>query len=72
LTSGRSSTPRTTLKIAALAPMPSASVTTTVAARPLARRRERKPIRMSRPRAAAASSQRPYQTRRIESRIAGT
>src|SRR5438132_2759291 len=47
LTSGRSSTPRTTLKIAALAPMPSASVTTTVAASPFARVSERRAKRRS-------------------------
>jgi hypothetical protein len=41
LTSGRSSTPRTTLKMAALAPMPSASVRATVIARPLLRASER-------------------------------
>src|SRR5258706_10165482 len=41
LTSGRRRTPRTTLKIDALAPIPSASVTTTVAESPLARLRER-------------------------------
>src|SRR5437867_560503 len=41
LTSGRSSTPRTTLKMAALAPMPRARVKTTVKVRPLARIRER-------------------------------
>ncbi len=72
LTSGRRSTPRTTLKIAALAPMPSASVTTTVAARPLARRSERRANRMSRPRAAASSSQRGRQTLRIDSRVSVT
>jgi hypothetical protein len=47
LTSGRSSTPRTTLKMAALAPMPSASVMTTVTAMPFARSSERRPMRMS-------------------------
>src|SRR5260221_6676932 len=47
LTSGRSSTPRTTLKIAALAPMPSASVTTTVSASPLTRASDRKAKRKS-------------------------
>src|ERR1700682_912315 len=41
LTSGRRSTPRTRVKIAALAPMPSASVSTTVMASPLLRPRER-------------------------------
>src|SRR4029453_2569420 len=41
-TRGRSKTPRTTLKMAALAPMPSASVTMTVRARPEARVRERR------------------------------
>src|SRR6267142_3045771 len=41
LTSGRRRTPRTRLKIAALAPMPSASVSTTVIARPLLRASER-------------------------------
>src|SRR3954451_25269351 len=41
LTSGRRSTPRTTLKMAALAPIPSASVTTTVSDRPFARRSDR-------------------------------
>src|SRR5438477_3970696 len=38
---GRRSTPRTTLKMAALAPMPSASVRITVMVRPLVRVRER-------------------------------
>ena len=52
------STPRTTLKIAALAPMPSASVTTTVAARPLTRRSARIANRMSRQSASAWSNQR--------------
>src|SRR5262245_39898480 len=47
LTSGFNSTLRTTLKIAALAPMPSASVTTTVKARPLTRVRDRKAMRKS-------------------------
>src|SRR5216684_685982 len=41
LTSGRKSTPRTRAKIAALAPMPSASVSATVMARPLVRASER-------------------------------
>src|SRR6266852_1833139 len=41
LTSGRRSTPRTRVKIAALAPMPSASVSATVMARPLVRVSER-------------------------------
>src|SRR5260221_9877550 len=41
LTSGRRSTPRTTLKMAALAPMPSASVSTTVKVSPLALTSER-------------------------------
>src|SRR5438093_13129313 len=41
LTSGLSSTPRTTLKMAALAPIPRASVKTTVNVRPLARASER-------------------------------
>src|SRR5687768_9744416 len=41
LTSGRNRTPRTTLKMAALAPIPKASVTTTVIARPLTRPSER-------------------------------
>src|SRR6266446_3753995 len=41
LTSGRSSTPLTTLKIAAFAPMPSARVKTTVIERPFARASER-------------------------------
>src|SRR6266404_2517174 len=40
-TSGRRSTPRTKLKMAALAPMPSASVSTTVIASPLVRPSER-------------------------------
>jgi hypothetical protein len=48
LTSGRSSTPRTTLNTAAFAPMPRPSVTMTVAARPLARNSERTANRMSR------------------------
>jgi hypothetical protein len=43
LTSGRSRTPRTRLNIAALAPMPRASVRITVMVRPLARARERAP-----------------------------
>ena len=47
LTTGLSSTPRTTLKIAALAPIPSASVRTTVMARPLARASDRRAIRRS-------------------------
>src|SRR4029077_5545222 len=42
LTSGRSSTPRTSVKIAALAPIPSASVSTTVMASPLVRASERR------------------------------
>src|SRR5579884_1413752 len=41
LTSGRSSTPRTRLKIAALPPMPRARVSTTVMVRPLARPSDR-------------------------------
>src|SRR5258708_1067204 len=41
LTSGRRSTPRTRVKMAALAPMPSASVSATVMARPLVRASER-------------------------------
>src|SRR5882724_10918249 len=41
LTSGRRSTPRTKLKMAALAPMPNASVSTTVIASPLVRPSER-------------------------------
>src|SRR5262245_16670840 len=41
LTSGRRSTPWTTLNIAALAPMPSARVTMTVSASPLARVNDR-------------------------------
>src|SRR5277367_5635216 len=41
LTSGRKRTPRTRVKMAAFAPMPSARVITTVAARPLLRMRER-------------------------------
>ena len=44
---------RTTLKIAALAPMPNASVTTTVTVRALARVRERKANRISRASASA-------------------
>src|SRR6266849_367739 len=44
LTSGRSSTPRTKLKMAAFAPMPSASVSTTVIASPLVRASERAAI----------------------------
>src|SRR5918993_2516450 len=47
LTSGLSSTPRTTLKIAALAPIPNASVRTTVIARPLARASDRRAKRRS-------------------------
>src|SRR5690348_5461680 len=43
-TSGRSSTPRTSVKMAAFAPMPSASVSTTVIARPFARASDRKAI----------------------------
>src|SRR5688572_1331975 len=58
--------------MAALAPIPSESVTTKVEARPLARRSDRRPIRMSCPIAATESIQRLYQTRRIESRMAGT
>src|SRR5262249_51498801 len=46
-TSGLRSTPRTTLKIAALAPMPSARVTTTVSVRPLARSNDRRAKRRS-------------------------
>src|SRR5215831_14633196 len=42
LTRGRRSTPRTRLKMAALAPMPSANVTITVKASPLARPSERR------------------------------
>src|SRR5271169_2050496 len=42
LTRGRRSTPRTTLKMAALAPMPRARVRMTVMARPLVRARERR------------------------------
>src|SRR5579885_3134988 len=49
LTSGRRSTPRTTLKMAALAPMPRARVRTTVIARPLLRQRERTASLRSRP-----------------------
>src|SRR5262245_45408908 len=41
LARGLSSTPRTTLKMAALAPIPRASVVTTVSASPLARSRDR-------------------------------
>src|SRR5882724_7480277 len=41
LTSGRSRTPRTRLKMAALAPMPSASVATTVMVSPFVRANER-------------------------------
>src|SRR5271154_2707527 len=41
-TSGRRRTPRTTLKMAALAPIPSARVRTTVMARPLVWARERR------------------------------
>ena len=44
---GRRSTPRTTLKMAALAPMPSASVRTTVRASPLTRPRDRSAKRRS-------------------------
>jgi hypothetical protein len=58
--------------MAALAPMPSASVTTTVTARPLARHSARAPTLTSWARAAAWSAQRLYQTRRIASRAAGT
>src|SRR5215510_128461 len=47
LTSGLSSTPRTTLKIAALAPIPSASVRTTVMVNPLARASDRRAKRRS-------------------------
>ncbi len=46
--------------MAALAPMPSASVMMTVAVRPLARRSERMPMRISRPSAVTASNQRVY------------
>src|SRR5215831_17695897 len=55
--------------MAALAPMPSARVRTTVAASPLERRSERIANRMSRPSASAASSQRCRHTLRIESRV---
>ncbi len=48
LTSGRSRTPRTRLNIAALAPIPSANVRTTVTVRPFARARERAPTFSSR------------------------
>src|ERR1041384_649810 len=48
LASGRSSTPRTTLKMAALAPMPRASVTATVIQRARARAKERTAILKSR------------------------
>src|SRR5216684_6084179 len=41
LTRGLSSTPRTSVKMAALAPMPSAKVSTTVTASPLVRASER-------------------------------
>src|SRR5580692_9010458 len=41
LTSGRNSTPRTSVKIAAFAPIPSARVKITVMAKPLLRHRER-------------------------------
>jgi hypothetical protein len=50
--------------------MPSASVTTTVAASPLDRRACARRF-ASRPSAAHASIHRPYQTRRIDSRAAG-
>src|SRR5687767_5119666 len=46
-TSGRSRTPDTTLKIAALAPIPSASVATTVIARPLTLESDRSAKRKS-------------------------
>src|SRR5262245_55809577 len=58
--------------MAAFAPMPSASVTTTVAARPFARASERSAIRTSCESATAASNQRLYQILRIDSRTAGT
>src|SRR5277367_2758870 len=48
LTSGLSSTPRTSVKMAALAPMPSASVRMTIAARPLVRLSEWNATRKSR------------------------
>ena len=47
LTSGRRRTPRTTLKMAALAPMPSARVTITVIARPLTLASDRRAKRIS-------------------------
>jgi hypothetical protein len=56
--------------MAALAPMPSASVTTTVAASPFARASERRPMRMSCQNVDAVSSQRLCQTCRIDSRVA--
>src|SRR6516225_1073495 len=47
-TSGRSRTPRTSVKIAALAPIPSASVRTTISVSPLALASERRAYLMSR------------------------
>src|SRR4249920_1285413 len=67
LTSGRNSTWRTTLKTAALAPIPSASISATVAARPLACRSERIATRTSCRNASAASTERGRQTSRIDS-----
>src|SRR3954465_509105 len=58
--------------MAALAPMPSASVATTVAARPLTRSKARSANRKSRASASAASNQRCRHTRRIESRVSVT
>src|SRR5580658_10142023 len=67
LTSGRRSTPRTTLKIAALAPMPSASVRITVIARPLVCARERRATFRSRSiRSAAGIVVRPPGNSRIQ------
>ncbi len=70
-TSGVSSTPRTTLKMAALAPMPSPSVMMTASASPLAPVSDRTPTRMSRAKSAVASNQRLYQTWRTDSRTCG-
>src|SRR5581483_3476058 len=62
--SGESSIARTTLKIALVAPMPSASVTTAAAAKPGDRRRPRSAYRASR---SAVSIQEPMRTARTSS-----